>query len=273
MKLAVALFTAAVGLFAVPSTQAATLCTVVADAETGVVLQENGDCRTRVTPASTFKVALAVMGYDAGFLSDTTTPALPFKTGYPDWGGPEWQQTTDPARWMKYSVVWYSQRITEALGVATLEDYAGRLGYGNADFAGDPGQNNALERAWISSSLKIAPVEQVAFLRNLVNRTLPVSVEAMEMTTAVMENWQTPAGWTISGKTGSAYPRRADGTFDRAKGWGWFVGWAKMDGRTLVFARLNQDERRETVSGGIRARDEILSGWDRFAEALPVEAQ
>ncbi|KQN74413.1 class D beta-lactamase [Devosia sp. Leaf64] len=270
MKLAFAALS--VCLLSVTAAEAKTLCTVVADARTGELLEENGVCRTRVTPASTFKIPLAVMGYDAGFLSDITTPAIPFKEGYADWGGPEWQQTTDPTRWMKYSVVWYSQRITEALGVATLENYAAKFGYGNADFAGDPGKNNALERAWISSSLKISPVEQVAFLRNLVNRTLPVSTDAMDMTAAVLESSSTPNGWTVTGKTGSAFPRLADGTFDRAKGWGWFVGWAEKDGRTLVFARLNQDEQRHTVGGGVRARDELLEGWDMMVDALPAEA-
>ena len=261
----------ALSLLPMTAAEARTVCTVVADATTGVVLEEEGDCRTRVTPASTFKIALAVMGYDAGFLIDTRTPAIPFKQGYADWGGSEWQQTTDPTRWMTYSVVWYSQRIAEALGVAKLEDYAGRLGYGNADFSGDPGKNNALERAWISSSLKIAPVEQVAFLRNLINRTLPVSDGAIDMSIAVLESWTTPGGWTVTGKTGSAFPRLADGTFDRTRGWGWFVGWGERNGKTLVFARLNQDEQRHSTSGGLRTRDELVGEWDNLVTTLPVQ--
>lgn len=260
-----------ISLLPITATEARTLCTVIAEAKTGAVLEEEGDCRDRVTPASTFKIALAVMGYDAGFLSDTKTPALPFKQGYADWGGAPWQQTTDPTRWMKYSVVWYSQRITEALGASTIEDYAQRFGYGNADFSGDPGKNNALERAWISSSLKISPVEQVAFLRHLVNRSLPASAGAMDMAVAVLETAQTPGGWTVTGKTGSAFPRLKDGSFDRASGWGWFVGWGQKDGTTLVFARLNQDEQRHSVSGGVRARDELLGEWDALVTALPVE--
>jgi beta-lactamase class D len=40
---------------------------------------------------------------------------LAFKEGDPDWGGDNWRQPTDPTRWLKYSVVWYSQRITHAL--------------------------------------------------------------------------------------------------------------------------------------------------------------
>lgn len=248
---------------------AKTICTVIADAESGVVLLEQGDCRYRVTPASTFKIALSVMGFDSGFLLDAHTPTLPFKAGYADWGGDNWKQPTDPTRWLKYSVVWFSQQITAALGVETLERYALAFGYGNADFAGDAGKNNALERAWISSSLKIAPVEQVAFLRNLLNRNLPVQAHAIDMAMAIVETTSAGGGWTISGKTGAAYPRLADGSFDRAKGWGWFVGWATKEGRTLVFARLDQDENRESVSAGIRAKEAILQEWQSLVAALP----
>ncbi|MEQ8598476.1 MAG: class D beta-lactamase [Devosia sp.] len=256
-------------IVSVAPASAKTICTVIADAESGVVLLEQGDCRSRVTPASTFKIALSVMGFDSGFLSDANTPALPFQAGYADWGGDNWKQPTDPTRWLKYSVVWFSQQITAALGVETLGRYALALGYGNADFAGDAGKNNALERAWISSSLKIAPVEQVAFLRNLINRNLPVQPHAIDMTMAIVETTPAGGGWMISGKTGSAYPRLADGSFDRAKGWGWFVGWGTKKGRTLVFARLDQDEKRETVSGGIRAKEAFLAEWQGLVAAVP----
>ena len=255
-------------LLPTPATQAKPLCTVMADANTGVVLLEEGDCRTRVTPASTFKIALALMGFDAGILLDGETPELPFRAGYADWGGEEWRQSTTPRRWMKHSVVWFSQQVAATLGMERLRGYTQAFGYGNADFAGDPGKNNGLERAWISSSLEVAPVEQVAFLRNLINRQLPVQPHAIDMTLAVVESWQTPGGWVVSGKTGSAYPRLADGSLDRTKGWGWFVGWAQHDGSTIVFAQLNQDERRESVSGGLRARDLLLGEWDGLVARL-----
>jgi beta-lactamase class D len=56
---------------------------------------------------------------------------------------------------MKHSVVWFSQQIAQYLGQGRLQQYATQFGYGNADFSGDSGKNNGLERAWISSSLKI----------------------------------------------------------------------------------------------------------------------
>ena len=63
---------------------ARTICTIIADAASGDVLLEEGDCRSRVTPASTFKIALSLIGYDAGFLTGITTPVLPYRQGYPD---------------------------------------------------------------------------------------------------------------------------------------------------------------------------------------------
>lgn len=239
--------------------QAKMVCTVIADAADGRVLLEDGDCTTQVTPASTFKIALSLMGFDSGFLTDDHAPALPFREGYPDWGGDNWRQPTDASRWMKYSVVWFSQRITEALGAERFADYVAAFDYGNADVSGDPGKNNGLERSWISSSLKISPREQVDFLRRLLNRDLPVTTAAYDMTERVVETSGFGDGGKAQGKTGSAAPRKADGSFDLAKRWGWYVGWTRLEDRTLVFARLDQDERREKGPGGIRARQAFLA--------------
>lgn len=246
---------------ATTSAHATTLCTLVTDAQTSAVLQQTGDCTTRVTPASTFKLAISLMGFDAGYLHDDHTPVLNYQAGDPDWGGANWLQPTDPARWIKYSVVWYSQRITHALGAAKVGHYARAFRYGNTDLAGDPGKGNGMDRAWIGSSLKISPVEQAAFLQRLVNRTLPVSRYAMDMTARLALIDERPNGWEVHGKTGMAYPRDASGKSDEAHGFGWFVGWGVKAGRTVVFVRLVQDEVAGGVSAGLRARGEVLHEW------------
>jgi len=243
------------------SAGAGTLCTIVVDAANGKALLEQGDCRTRVTPASTFKIALSLMGFDSGFLKDAHRPELPYKEGYVDWGGSNWMQPTDPTRWLKYSVVWYSQIVSHSLGAQRLADYAAKFGYGNADFSGDPGRNNGLDRAWIASSLKISPWEQTVFLRKLVTRQLPVSEDAIEETSKIIEVSSARDGWRLHGKTGSANPRQPDGSSDEAHGYGWYVGWAVKEDRTLIFARLNQDEHKTAISGGLRARDGLIEEW------------
>ncbi|QDC11327.1 class D beta-lactamase [Oceanicola sp. D3] len=256
-----------------PAAQAAprTLCTLVTEASTGATLLEEGDCDTRTTPASTFKLALAVIAYDAGLLTGPHAPVLPFQQGDPDWGGANWTRNTDPTDWLRYSVVWYSQRLTRQLGAATLTRYARRLNYGNADFSGDPGHDNGLERAWIASSLAISPREQVAFLRGLTTGSLPVSPQAMAQTRAITESHQS-GGWHLHGKTGTAYPRRADRSFDYARGYGWYVGWAEKDGRRLIFARLTQAQERSKGSPG-QPHPQGLSGRLAKPRALRRAAQ
>ena len=258
-----ALVFVALSLAAVPAS-ARTICTLVVDPVSREILLSEGDCESRVTPASTFKLPLAVMAFDAGIITSPTEPKYPFREGYPDWVA-AWRQDTDPTMWMHYSNVWYSQRLTEQLGLEKLTDYARRFNYGNADFAGDPGRDNGLERSWISSSLQISPMEQVAFLAALILGHLPVSEAATEGALGLLESPGMADGWQVWGKTGSAYPRRADYSLDYAKGWGWYVGWAEKDGRRVVFARLNQDDVRHDVSGGLRARDGLMEEWAGIA--------
>ena len=121
------------GLLFSAAAPAHTVCTLVTDLMAGRVIEQQGDCGTRVTPASTFKIALSLIAYDAGLLKSARVPVLRWKTGDPDWGGAAWHQPTDPERWMGYSVVWYSQRLTRALGMARLQRGVDALDYGKRD--------------------------------------------------------------------------------------------------------------------------------------------
>jgi beta-lactamase class D len=234
-----------------------TVCTIATEADGGRVLVEEGDCAGRMPPASTFKIAIALMGLDAGVLISPNEPELPFRDGYVDWR-PEWKQATTPARWMKYSVVWYSQQVNLKLGMERYRHYVEAFGYGNADVSGDPGKDNGLTRAWLSSSLAISPREQVAFLRRMISGELPVSEAAVVNTAAITDYGMMGDGWRVHGKTGAGLPKDANGKLLRGKPFGWFVGWAEKDGRQVVFARLIRDSERQDVSPGFRARDGVV---------------
>lgn len=249
------------------ASQAKTLCTAFADAATGKVLKQEGDCGTRVFAASTFKIAISLMGYDSGFLTDTQEPALPFKKGYPDWI-PAWKATTDPTSWMKNSVVWYSQQITKYLGEKRFQRYVQEFHYGNEDVSGDPGKHNGLTRSWLSSSLRISPLEQLEFLARLVNRQLPVTAHAYDMTNRITALSTLPNGWEIHGKTGAGAPRNADGTFANNRAYGWFVGWAVKGDRTILFARLIQNDKKEAVSPGLRTREAMMKELPSLLDSL-----
>jgi len=102
-------------LFAVGDASAATTCTLVIDAATNARLIRVGDRCDDLTPASTFKIPLSLIGFDSGILVDAGRPAWPYKQEYQAWND-AWKQTTTPRTWLRDSVVWYSQVLTRKVG-------------------------------------------------------------------------------------------------------------------------------------------------------------
>jgi beta-lactamase class D len=253
------------GACCAPVAGAAPSCTVLADGATGAILKQEGSCEQRLTPASTFKVALSLMGYDSGFLTDEHHPALPFREGYLA-TDPAWKATVDPTSWIQNSVVWYSQQLTVWLGRERLHNYLVRFKYGNQDISGNPGMNDGLTQAWLSSSLRISPLEQVSFLQRLVTRQLSVSARAYDMTARLMAQGTLPNGWEVHGKTGTGYQMRPDGP-DIKRQVGWFVGWATRGARTLVFVYVIADEHPDESNAGGRARTAFMAELPRRLDA------
>jgi beta-lactamase class D len=239
-------------------------CTVIIDVRTEKTLTRDGICDRRVAPQSSFKLPLALMGYDSGILVDEHTPRWEYK---PEFGGFRDEEKTahDPASWEKISVVWFSQEITRTLGEKRFADYVRTFGYGNEDVSGDPGKNNGLTRSWLTSSLVISPDEQAAFVLKILNRKLAVSDRAYDMTARILPEFQ--AGpWKVQGKTGSGWLRGMDGKLDRSRPLGWFVGWAEKDGRKLAFARLFLGSKPSEIYGGMIARDGFLADLPSLAD-------
>lgn len=251
----VVLFLSGVAISA--SAQAEILCTAIADAASGALWRHEGTCDRRVTPASTFKIAIGLMGYDFGYLIDEHSPRLTFRKGDPDWM-PSWRQPTDPTSWIKNSVVWYSQRVTRRLGEQRFQQYVTSFRYGNEDVSGDHGQHNGLTHAWLGSSLQISPLEQLNFLEQVVQRRLAVTARAYDMVDRITKIGTLPNGWEIHGKTGTGFPITSDGSTDEDHAFGWFVGWASNGSRSVVFARLVQDSEAQSVPAGLRAREAFM---------------
>jgi beta-lactamase class D len=166
--------------------QSDTICILVYDTDNKTFLLKEGSCDQPISPASTFKIPLSLIGYDSGYLTDTDLPELPFRADYPA-SLASHKHDTSPAYWMKNSVVWYPQLMTEWLGIKRLSHYVEAFDYGNKDLSGDPGKHNGLTRAWLGSSLKITPLQQLSFLQKLLDRDLPVKEEAYEYTEQLLK--------------------------------------------------------------------------------------
>jgi len=107
--------------------------------------------------------------------------------------------------------------------------------YGNQDISG------GLTSAWLSSSLKISPKEQVAFIQQLVREELPLSNSAIQITKSFLFIDELPGGGKLFGKTGLGNEENLE--------IGWFVGWIEKDENVFVFAynirdtKVNPDRR------------------------------
>lgn len=260
-------------LVGVSASRAEVVCTLVVDAASGAVrLEEGGGCETPTSPASTFKMTLALMGFDAGLLTAADAPAWPYLTEYKA-DRADWRVTTTPKSWLRDSVLWYSRELVAKLGAERFAQYVTDFDYGNADVSGDPGKDNGLLRSWINSSLLITAEEQVRFVRRMLAGDLPASAAAQAAVVGIVPKFS--AGkWTVSGKTGTYYERNADGSFNSRRQTGWFVGWAERDDERLAFAYLIRDTKKVAGSAGQRARDAFLArfakwGKGQFAWAQP----
>jgi beta-lactamase class D len=242
-------------------------CTLVVDVDTGKPIHVSGDCDRRHSPASTFKVSLAVMGFDAGILVDSMNPLWELPEAVP--GQLVGVRLGTPTSWQQHSLVWYSRELTRTLGRARMEQYVLKFAYGNKDASagiiGRPGTDSA----WIGGSLAISAREQITFLRKLVREELPVSVRAQQAAKAIIPRYRTDAGWTVSGKTGSTWTYSRAWVADKNEPIGWFVGWATQGDRDLVFARVSVAQRAYGVPMGLLVRKQFLDDFDALVDNNP----
>jgi beta-lactamase class D len=240
------------------SSKADAICTLVYDVDKSTFLLKDGSCDQLISPASTFKIPLSLMGYDSGYLTSLDLPELPFRADYPV-SLASHKHETSPAYWMKNSVVWFSQVLTEWLGMKRLINYVDAFDYGNKDLSGDPGMNNGLTRAWLSSSLKITPLQQLAFLQKLLNRELPVKEEAYEFTERLLKQDAAVDTYDVYGKTGSVVsPVDKNNVKQGDRQYGWFIGWVRKHDKNIIFVNVVNEPKQEGVFSGPKAKADIL---------------
>ncbi len=200
----------------------------------------------QISPCSTFKMTLSLMGYDAEILQDEINPTWDFQEGYDDFL-PAWRAPQTPTSWMKYSCVWYAKLLALELGLKKVQSYLSSFGYGNQDISGGLTKPGPADPAWINSSLKISPKEQVDFVQKMLLAKLPISPKATQMTKILLFKENLPGGWQLFGKTGwSGSDVTKDGkTLEHS----WFIGWVEKDHSFFPFAyliraqKINLDQR------------------------------
>lgn len=180
----------------------------------------------RISPYSTFKIVLSLIGYDAGILKDEKTPTWEFQEGYDDFLE-VWKSPQTPQSWIKHSCIWYSKVLALQLGLEKIQSYLTSIEYGNEDVSGGLAEPGLTSVAWVNSTLKISPKEQVKFIQKLVYGHLPSSSSSIDMTKLLLFKEELPEGWKLFGRTG----------------YGWFVGWIEKDHHFYPFAYHTREQK------------------------------
>lgn len=236
-------------------------CLLVEDLNTGKIVVEQGGafCNERLSPASTFKIALALMAFDSG--------ALASKDQVLKWDGKKepieaWEHDANAERWLKESVVWFSQRLTPKIGPAKIEAYLKDFHYGNQDFSG------GLTKAWLMSTLKISAREQVDFLRRARLGELKVSEKTTDTVMSLLPIEVKKPGMRVCGKTGSGSSWENEKDLQNPNSYqiGWYVGYAEKGSKVYAFAEVFTDKvkKGEFVASGLQAKQMAVSALENL---------
>ncbi|MDM5320771.1 BPU family class D beta-lactamase [Bacillus altitudinis] len=170
--------------------------------------------KERFAPQSTFKVANALIGLQTGAVRDE------YDIKY--WDGVKreidnWNRDHTLGSGMRDSVVWYYQAMARDIGEEHMNHWVKAIHYGNKDISGE------IDQFWLSSTLRISPIEQVRFLKQLYEETLPFDLKTMRTVKRMMVQEEEKHA-TLYGKTGSG------------SGIGWYVGFIEHEHKTYIFA-------------------------------------
>lgn len=183
-----------------------------------VIIHNESRAAERLAPASTFKVLNTLIGLEKQVVTDKDSP---FK-----WNGrtheiAEWNRDQTLESAFRVSCVWCYQQIAGRVGKENYREILHETGYGTLTEEFD------LTTFWLDGSLRISALEQVAFMKKVVMRTLPFSPSSYDTLREIMLAEST-AEYSLYAKTGWAARTTPQV--------GWYVGYVETQGGTWFFA-------------------------------------
>ena len=208
--------------------------------------------RQRFIPASTFKIANALIGLEVGSIADENEV-------FPWDGKPKlraaWERDQTLASGMRESTVWMFQEIARRTGKQRMKEWLDRLDYGNKDMTG------GIDLFWLQGGLKVSAMEQVDFLRRLADGELPMSQRSQRLVRQALVVEKSRA-YTLYAKTGTTGAVKNPVS--------WWVGWIEKQGRSIAYFAMNLTPGKATR---YKDRFDIARAILVEAGALPIESR
>lgn len=218
-------------------------CTVIYDTlENKYIYFNEDDCKTRVSPNSTFKIVSTLVGLHNQVITSAESKMGYDGTQYPN---ETWNADLGLKEAFQYSCVWYYKKLVESTGQDVFQKEVSELNYGNCDISNWLGNGTDTRAFWLDSSLKISPVEQIEIMRSIFEgNTIYSESEVMILKNIMLTETDGPE--KIYGKTGT-------GTMGNA----WYVGFVEKEDNKIYFAiHLNDNESKQVY--GAKAKEIAL---------------
>ncbi len=200
-------------------------------------------CKVQVSPYSTFKIISTLMGLNYGVLAGETSLMKYNGTKYPI---DLWNKNMPLKEAFQTSCIWYFRQVIDSIGQEKVAAELKELQYGNGDISEWEGSNvnplQDLNGFWLSSSLKISPLEQVQMLAKIFEEKSHYTKEQVDVLKSMMaiddsENCE------IYGKTGSG-----------TNGEAWYIGFSEKNETKTYFAIYLEDSKHKDVVSGNAAK-------------------
>lgn len=168
--------------------------------------------------ASTFKVFNTLIALEEGAIAGADAS---FRWGGTRYEIADWNRDQTLESAFKVSCVWCYQQLARRVGALKYPAHIRQAGYGQLRQPFDE------TTFWLDGALTISAAQQVAFLRQIVERTLPFKARSYDTLKKIMLAEET-ARYRLYAKTGWA-TRNAPAV-------GWYVGYVETPGDTWLFA-------------------------------------
>jgi len=180
---------------------------------------------TAYLPASTFKIANALIGLETGVIKDEFEI---FRWDGKPRAMKQWEADLTLRSAIQVSAVPVFQQIARAIGKKRMQFYVDAFSYGNADIGG------GIDRFWLDGKLRISAYNQVTFIEALYRNQLPVSTMNQYLVKKALITEATQE-YLVCSKTGYS----GVGT-DVTPGIAWWVGWVER-GTDVYYFAFNMD--------------------------------
>ncbi len=169
----------------------------------------------RSGPASTFKIPHALIALQTGVITPTASTK--------NWDGnpkpiTSWEADHSLHSALKNSVVWYFQETARDIGKSRMTWYLDLLDYGNRQIGAH------IDKFWLNGTLLISPNEQLNFLERFYRHEFAFEESYYDLVRECIV-YESNAGWTFSGKTGTVRDPR----------YGWFIGMLEKENSAYLF--------------------------------------